>query len=435
MIRPTLRAAFAFAALLPVALVALSLWPATWPFVVALAVFALGTIGLDALLTAPARALSVRLTAPVRVAVGDDAPLDFSIAGARRVANFTTVLEASGPFSPPAPLSVPVGPNGQAHVKFAPPAERRGVVNVAALWLKWTGPLGLAERVLRVAQPGGFDVVPDVRSIQSEAIRFHEREAQHGAKVEIQKGEGAEYDSLRDHAPGMDNRFIDWKHSARHAKLLSKEFRVERNHQIVLAFDTGHLMGEPIGKLTRLDHAIHAGLQLGWVALRTGDFVGEFAFDARPRAYVAPQRGVRSFKALQRGAAQLAYDAEETNFTLGLAELNARLKRRALVVLFTEFVDTTTAQLLLDGVKRMANRHAVIFVTFSDPLLDETAETEPKNFLDVARALVAEDFLRERALVLEKLQRMGVHCLETPARGLGVSLVNRYLAIKGRGLL
>ena len=435
MIRPTLRAAFLFAALLPVALVALSLWPTKWPFVVALAAFALAAIGLDASLMNSARALSVQLSASTRVAVGDPAPLDFAVAGARRVARRTSVLEASGPFAPPGPLSVAVEPDGRAHVKFAPPAERRGVVNVGALWLKWTGPLGLAERIVRVVQPRSVDVVPDVRSIQSEAIRFHEREAQHGAKVEIQKGEGAEYDSLRDHAPGMDNRFIDWKHSARHAKLLSKEFRVERNHQIVLAFDTGHLMGEPIGKLARLDHAIHAGLQLGWVALRTGDFVGEFAFDARPRAYVAPQRGVRSFKALQRGAAQLAYASEETNFTLGLAELNARLKRRALVVLFTEFVDTTTAQLLLGGVKRMANRHAVIFVTFSDPLLEEAVEAEPKNFPAVARALVSEDFLRERALVLEKLRRMGVHCLETPARGLGVSLVNRYLAIKGRGLL
>ena len=73
--------------------------------------------------------------------------------------------------------------------------------------------------------------------------------------------------------------------------------------------------------------------------------------------------------------------------------------------------------------------------SFSDPLLAETAQAEPKTFPAVARALVAADFLRERAVVLEKLQRLGVHCLEAPARGLGVSLVNRYLAIKGRGLL
>ena len=435
MIRPTLRAAIGFAALLPVALVALSLRPSSWPLVVALAAFALLSVALDALLTPSARALRIVLTAPFRVAVGDPAPLRFTVAGARGIAWFDLILEASGPFTPPPPLRTRVEAAGEARADFAPLAERRGVVRVEALWLRWTGPMGLVERILRSAQEGSVEVAPDVRSIQSEAIRFHEREAQQGVKVEIEKGEGAEYDSLRDHMPGMDNRFIDWKHSARHRKLLSKEFRIERNHQIMLAFDTGHLMGEPIGKLTRLDHAIHAGLQLGWVALRTGDFVGEFGFDARARQYVAPQRGVRSFKTLQRGASALGYFSEETNYTLGLAELNARLKRRALVVLFTEFVDTTTTQLLLDSVKRIVNRHAVIFVTFSDPLLSAITRAEPKNFSAIARALVAADFLRERALVVERLQRMGVHCLETPARGLGVSLVNRYLAIKGRGLL
>ena len=435
MIRPTLRAVFGFAALLPLAFVALSLAPNAWPLVVALAAFAVLSVGLDALLAPSARRFSLSLSAPARVSVGEDVPLAFSLSGAGGAPRVKVVLDAAGPIAPPQPLIAKVGDGGQAGIRFDLPAERRGVVRVAALWLRWRGPLGLAERFKRFAQERSVDVVPDIQSIQSNAIRFNEREAAHGMKVEIEKGEGAEFDSLRDHTSGMDNRFIDWKHSARHRKLLSKEFRIERNHQIVLAFDTGHLMAEPIGKLTRLDHAIHAGLQLGWVALRTGDFVGEFGFDARVRHYSSPQRGVRSFIGLQRGASHLGYFAEETNYTLGLAELNARLKRRALVVLFTEFVDTTTAQLMLDGVKRMSNRHAVIFVTFSDPLLAETAQAAPKDFPDVARALVASDFLRERALVFEKLQRMGVHCLETPARGLAVSLVNRYLEIKGRGLL
>jgi uncharacterized protein (DUF58 family) len=277
--------------------------------------------------------------------------------------------------------------------------------------------------------------LPDVRSIQANALQFVTREAIDGVKVQTQKGEGAEFEALRDHVPGLDNRFIDWKHSAKHRKLLSKEFKIERNHQVVLAFDTGHLMSEPIGELTRLDHAIHAGLQLGWISLRHGDFVGAFAFDARVRQFVQPARGARYFLQLQRGASQLGYHAEETNFTLGLAELNVRSKRRALVILFTEFVDTTTAQLLLESVQRMANRHAVVFVVLRDAALADCVDAPPRDFRTVAEALVARDFARERAVVLERLQRMGVHCLEAPARGLAVGLVNRYLMIKQRGLL
>jgi len=138
---------------------------------------------------------------------------------------------------------------------------------------------------------------------------------------------------------------------------------------------------------------------------------------------------------LQSGSSQLAYQTEETNFTLGLAELNFRLKRRALVVLFTEFIDTTTAELLLESLHRMANRHAVIFVTLRDPLLPNIIDAKPDRFQDVAEAVVAHDLLRDRAVVLERLTRMGVHCLEVPPRGLAVGLVNRYLTIKERGLL
>ena len=234
----------------------------------------------------------------------------------------------------------------------------------------------------------------------------------------------------------MDNRFIDWKHSARHRKLLSKEFRIERNHQIVLAFDTGHLMAEPIGKLTRLDHAIHAGLQLGWVALRTGDFVGEFGFDARVRHYASPQRGVRSFVGLQRGAAHLGYFPEETNYTLGLAELNARLKRRALVVLFTEFVDTTTAQ--LHARRRQAHVQSACrdFRHLLRSAACRNRASGAQRRFPMSRARLSPPTSCASARWFSRsCSAWACIAWRRPARGLAVSLVNRYLQIKGRGLL
>ena len=89
------------------------------------------------------------------------------------------------------------------------------------------------------------------------------QEAIYGIKAQQQKGEGAEFEALREYVPGLDSRFIDWKHSARHRKLLCKEFRTERNHQVIMAFDTGYLMLEPVEGITRLDHAINAGAGAG----------------------------------------------------------------------------------------------------------------------------------------------------------------------------
>jgi uncharacterized protein (DUF58 family) len=437
MIRPTLRAALLFALAPPFAFLVLAFNKGLWIYALDPGLLLIACVWVDAALGAPSRRVSVELRGPARIYVGGTADLVVAIAqrGRARARRFEVLGEWTGPVDPPSAIEVAAGEDGAALAPMPIAAGRRGVIAIDAVWLRWRGPLGLSERLRRTPLEKRIEILPDVRSIQANALQFVTREAIDGVKVQTQRGEGAEFESLRDHVPGLDNRFIDWKQSAKHRKLLSKEFRIERNHQVVLAYDTGRLMCEPLGDLTRLDHALHAGLQLGWVSLRHGDFVGAFGFDARVRQFVQPARGPRYFQQLQRGASALAYNSEETNYTLGLAELNARLKRRALVILFTEFVDTTTAQLLLDSIQRMANRHAVVFVTLRDSVLADAVDAPPRDFRAVAEALVARDFARERAVVLERLQRMGVHCLEAPPRGLAVGLVNRYLALKQRGLL
>jgi uncharacterized protein (DUF58 family) len=437
MIRPTLRAVLLFGATVPLALVVLAVSPTLWPISLDLGLFVLALIGIDALLCTRLRELGVVYAMPARLFVGAEGALRLTITrtGRGRAVAFEALPEQRGSLEPPAARRLVSTTERPASVLLPIVPKRRGEVFVDAVWLRWRGPFALAERIGRIAIDKKIDVLPDVRGISSAAVQFFSRDAIDGIKVQQQKGEGAEFESLRDHAPGLDNRFIDWKRSAKHHRLLSKEFRVERNHQIVLAFDTGHLMAEPIEGLPRLDHAIHAGLLLGWISLRSGDFVGSFGFDARVRQFMQPSRGLAYFSKLHSGSSQLAYRTEETNFTLGLAELNFRLKRRALVVLFTEFIDTTTAELLLESLHRMVNRHAVIFVTLRDPLLPGIIDAEPERFQDIAEAVVAQDLLRDRAVVLERLARMGVHCLEVPPRGLAVSLVNRYLTIKERGLL
>ena len=156
------------------------------------------------------------------------------------------------------------------------------------IWLRWRGPLASSSSPAASRVDRTIDVLPNVRGVQSAALQFFAQEAIYGIKVQRQKGEGAEFEALREYTPGLDSRFIDWKHSARHRKLLCKEFHTERNHQVVLAFDTGYLMREPVDGLARLDHAINAGLLLAWISLQGGDLVGTYGFDAASRHYLQP---------------------------------------------------------------------------------------------------------------------------------------------------
>jgi len=437
MIRPTARMVLIFVGGIPLALFVVIYDPAYWPLSFNYAVLVVLAAASDFLLALQPRALLVRIATPDRIAIGERGVVTATLAapGYRREVRFELIAEQIGEAEPAEIVAGALSPGEEARIELPVVPTRRGRVKVERVWLRWRSPLSLVQFTRLVGVERAIDVVPNVRGVHGTALQFFVQETIYGIKTQQQKGEGAEFESLREYMPGLDSRFIDWKHSARHRKLVCKEFRIERNHQVVMAFDTGHLMLEPVEGLTRLDHAINAALVLGWISLQGGDLVGTYGFDAVVRQYLGPQRGVSSFPRIQRATAELAYQHQETNFTLGLAELNARLKRRALVILFTDFVDTITAELLVESMQRVANRHLVVFVTQRGSVLQRAVDATPNQFVDVAKAVIAQDFLRDRSIVFERLQRLGIHCLDVPSRGLSVALINRYLLIKQRGLI
>lgn len=434
--RPTLRAALLFALSVPAALIVIILFSEAWyiSFYVPCAVLTLIIIDMGMIL--PVRAPYLEFKAPQRLYVGQYymAPLKITAEDYKRRTRIDALLEQNGPAAAHEPSSG-IMHDGALEISLPIAAQRRGKIGINAIWLRWKSPLGLLEVKRRQTVGEVIEVGPDVNGIHEEALQFFARDAIYGIKNQRMRGEGTEFESLCEYAQGMDTRFIDWKRSARHRKLLCKEFRQERNHQIVFGFDTGHLMMEPINGVPRLDHAIRAGLLLGWISLYSGDLVGGCGFDEHFRHFIRPGRGMPYFTQLQRFASGLDYHTEETNFTLGLAELNSRLQRRAMVVLFTEFIDVISAELLLESLQIMTKKHLVVFVTMRDPLLGRLLHSEPDEFFNVAEAVVAGDFIRERAIVLERAARMGVHCLDVPASGVSSALLNRYLLIKQRGLL
>ncbi len=435
--RPTGRAVLLFAATVPLSLGAVLANANLWPFGFALLAVAIFLTGLDGLRALSPRALRVDLEAPGVLYAGGSDELRVTLQPARPAphTDIEMLCDASANLAMPRAqrTTLTAGWPADARVRLTP--VRRGAAHIHRLWLRWRGPMGLMER-LRVEELSlEIPVVPNVRAVRNAAIRFTAWDAPTGIKPQNQQGDGSEFDSLRDYVPGLDRRSIDWKHSARHRELVCKEFRAERNHQIVMAIDTGHLMSEPMDGLPKLDHAINNALVLGYACLRHGDRIGLFGFDSQTRLYAEPVGGMHYFNHFLRTTAKLDYRPDETNFTLGLTELTMRLKQRSLIILQTEFVDTTTAELMVDNLARLASRHVVLFVTLRDPDIDRTIDAPPRSLEDVTRSVIADDFARERLVVFERLRRLGVQCLEAPSERIGTELVDRYLAIKNKELI
>ncbi len=434
---PTPRAVLLAAAGFPAALLPALVHPRLWGVWLVLLALATLAIGLDAILALPPARLSVEVEAPDALAVGQQGGLAVRLSAGRRGPDAVEIrCELDPEFAPPPPATVPLAGGGPAEVALPLVARRRGKLSVDEVWCRWTGPLGLVGRQKRVEAGRTVAVVPNLRPVRAAAFRyFGSRELEGGAQVERFVGDGSEFDALREYVPGLDPRAIDWKASARHRKLLSRDFRAERNHQVILALDTGHLMAEPLEGVPRLDHAVTAALLLGYVSLRLGDRVGLFGFDAAARAWAEPQGGLAAFPRLQAVSASLAYSTAETNFTLGLAELSTRLRRRSLVVVFTEFVDTVTAELMVENLARLARRQLVVFVALRDPDLERSGLARPRRLGDVYRSIVAADFTRERERVLARLRRVGVLCVDAAPEAVSSRLVNRYLEVKRREMV
>lgn len=430
--RPTLRAFALFAAGIPLALALILTDPALWPFAFGYLGFAAVITGYDALRTPRFQNFRCETDLPKMLCVGEGDTLSLRLTAPLNGPELSVTIACD------TDDTIPTPPHRHERISPGIPQEinvplvpiRRGTATVHCLWLRWSGPLRLIETRQIHRIDATIPVVPNIHAVHNAALAISVRNALFGNKVQRQSGEGTEFDSMRDYMPGLDHRAIDWKHSARHNRLVCKEFRTERNHQIILAFDTGHLMSTPLHGIPRLDHAINAGLMLGHASLRHGDRIGVFGFDAQTRVSAEPLGGIRAFPRLMQLSSSIDYHHEETNFTRGLMELMTRLKRRSLIVLQTDFVDTITGELMVENLQRLAARHLVIFVTMHDPHLHSIGDKRPHSLRDVSRTVIADGFLRERRTVLERLRRVGIHCIDAPSHAVSAELLNRYIHIK-----
>ncbi|WP_340587376.1 DUF58 domain-containing protein [Erythrobacter alti] len=430
---PTARALVLLALLAPVAAVVAATAPGAWIIAPAAGSALLLLVLIDGWLAGSM--VNFDYFVPADVEVGQPAMLRVDATIERD--SDASLPEASIGFEPR------LGDRGVASFRLQPAGEasrfsgvgqavpvRRGTGELHDLWLRWPGPLGLGVRQVHRTLDARISVWPDLSPVRSPVLQAFLRDSQFGLVARRIRGEGTQFEALSEYEPGMDRRRIDWKASARHTALYARENEAERDNQVVFAFDCGQSMCEPVDGLPRIDRAVSAALTAAYVALKGGDRVSLFGFADHPQVMTPFVTDTRAFYRLQSAAAELDYVPREPNFTLALATLTARLKRRSLIVLFSDFADPTSAEMMVESVERLVRHHLVIFVTMVDTELEDLAATEPDSMGDIAVAVSADALARQRALVLQRLRRLGVNVIEAPYERIGYNLIDLYLQTK-----
>jgi len=291
-----------------------------------------------------------------------------------------------------------------------------------------SAPLGLLRRSVVAAAGEVVRVYPDTRRyLVPEALSPRRVLSSLGVKPARQRGEGTEFESLRDYVTGDDPRRIDWPATARRGRFVTRLLQHERNHSVVIAVDASRLMGGRIGEQarTKLDCAVDAALALAWSALHAGDRAGLLVFDRERRLFLEPRARRVHLGAFVEALAPVDSRLVEADYSVLATTLLGRRQRRSLVVVLTDFAESD-AGALLTPLALLARRHQVLLVA----LRDRRFQRIEAGDAGVYERIVLDDLLREREETLARLRLQGVQTLDLVSEAVTAPVLNRYLALR-----
>lgn len=381
--------------------------------------------------------LRVERRTPARISLGARAEVEIRIENrtrrrvrARVTDDLPPILERAG--NDVADVWIPA--HQEEHAPYTVATLRRGDAVFGDLHLRVAGPLGLVWRQRRVERADEVRVVPGVLEVKRYrllGLRNRLREA--GFRSVRQRGEGGSFESLREYVRGDDPRTLDWKASARRGSLIVKQFELERRQNVVIAIDAGRLMTQKVGERERLDYALTAALLLADVARVHDDAVGLLVFSDRIEAFIPPARN--SVSRLAEALGEVHARMVEPNYPAAFTYLARHVRKRSLLVLFTDLIDPLASAAVVSQLTRAADRHLPLAVAIRNPDLEAAAAQTAMDEATVYRRAAAEELLQARAAALAAMQRAGVLVADTRPGDAVPAVVNRYLDVKRRGML
>ncbi|OLE54747.1 MAG: hypothetical protein AUG51_06470 [Acidobacteria bacterium 13_1_20CM_3_53_8] len=313
---------------------------------------------------------------------------------------------------------------------------KRGRFEFGQIAVRYLSRIGLVWCQTRVGEPVAVKVYPNMRRAREaelKAIGARSLVASH--RKSSWRGEGREFESMRDYVRGDELRHVSWTATARRGKLTTRQYQIERDQTILIALDAGRLMTARIENETKLDSAVHAALALMSAAARGGDNCGLLVFGRRVKTYLAPKRGTEHMDAALEALHSIEPEMIEPSYARAFEFIAANCKRRALVVVLTDLVDEEGSRELLTSLRLMRPRHLPLVVTIGDRDLRAAVSDAPATAQNLFTQSVAEEIMHQREAALRLVEAQGGLALDVTAASLAPMLLETYLRVKERGLL
>ena len=252
------------------------------------------------------------------------------------------------------------------------------------------------------------------------------------------RGQGLEFESLRDYQKGDSIKLIDWRATSRNRaldgnlKLIVRNYQEEQDQQILFIIDSGYRLPDH-----HFDNALEAMLLLSFIALKHGDAVAAASFGSHD-LWIPPRKGMSAYNALMNGLYDLHSEPVPSSPFLALENALTRLHRRSFIVLISNFREEDDKSLSWI-LPRIVKRHLLLLVSFCEGEAEtlafpqETAHNRTDE--EVLKSSAAFSYLAGRHRLYSKWEHSGLLVLETSHQHISSALINKYLSVKRSGKL
>ena len=314
--------------------------------------------------------------------------------------------------------------------------QKRGAANLEAVHLRFPTLLKLWTRHQVRELKTAVRIYPDIRAVyRYELMASRNRLAEIGVRMMRMPGQGREFERLREYRYGDDIRRIDWKATARQRELVTREFNVERNQNIVLMVDCGRFMRNETDGISYLDRALNSAIMLSYIALGQGDNVSLLAFSNKIERFVRPVRGKPGIQNILRSTYDIQASTKAADYSLALEYLSTVQRKRALVILITFVTDEVQLNIIGESLQLKSLPYLPMCVLLQDVGLREMADRIPDTDLAAFHTAAAAQILTGQAQQVARMRENGVMMADTPPDLLTERLINEYLMIKMRNLM
>jgi uncharacterized protein (DUF58 family) len=336
----------------------------------------------------------------------------------------------------PREAELTVGPQESKALVYALKPERRGRFEFGRVAVRAQSRLGLAWGEVQAGEAASVKVYPNVRRAREAELKaLGARSLVAAQRRAAWRGEGRDFESLREYVPGDELRHVSWSATARRGRLTTRQYQIERDQTVLIALDAGRLMTARIERESKFDTAIHAALALMSAARRAGDHAGLLVFGRRVKAYVPPGKGREQLDLVLEALHSVEPELIEPSYTRAFEFVAANCKRRALVVLLTDLVDEEGSRELLTSLRILRPRHLPLVTTIADRDLRASVRDAPADVEELFAQSVAEEIMLQREAALRLVEAQGGLALDVTTASLVPSLLETYIRVKERGLL